>query len=744
MGALLLFLAATLAAQEIPQLSSVIEAAVSKGEIPGAVCIVGYKDRIVHRKAYGQRSLVPTREPMTVDTIFDAASLTKVVATTSSILRLIEDGKLRLSDRVTVYLPEFQDGKSEITIRHLITHYSGLRPDLDLAPAWNGYGLGIQKALIDKPVGEPGVKFVYSDINFILLGEIVRRVSGKPLNEFAKEQVFTPLGMNESGYLPDSALIGRIAPTEGLIRGTVHDETTRFMGGVAGHAGLFTTADDLAKFAQMYLRKGSPLYSPLMIAQATRPQSPPGLTALRGLGWDIDSPFSGNRGDLYPIGSFGHTGFTGTSLWIDPSTQSYVILLTNAVHPKRGTVVTPLRSKVASVAAAYVSRTFSAIASREEKTVMTGLDRLAADKFQMLAGKKVGLITNQTGLARDGQRNIDLMLAGGVRLEALFSPEHGILGKLDHDKVTDSRDPVSKLPVFSLYNDENRKPNATNLKGLDALVFDIQDIGTRFYTYGCTMKNAMEVAAQMNLEFVVLDRPNPLTGEHVEGPVMEASEMSFVGCLPIPVRHGFTIGELARFANDTLPKKARLTVVPMSGWKRSDWFDRTGLTWVNPSPNMKSLQEALYYPGIAMLEFSKNLSVGRGTDSPFEQVGAPWIDGSKLAVELNLLEIPGVRAYATSFEPTASYFAGTKVNGVRFVLLDRDLFSPTFLGISLMETLHRLYPSELNFEVNRRLIGSQDTIRRLMQGETALDVHRSMEPALTRFNDKRQQYLIYP
>ncbi len=733
-----------IAAQQIPQLDAVIEASVAKGEIPGAVCIVGYKDRIVHRKAYGQRSVTPTREAMTVDTIFDAASLTKVIATTSAVLRLVEDGKLRLSDRVTVYLPEFQGGKSEITLRHLLTHYSGLRPDLDLEPAWSGYDLGIQKALVDKPTGEPGVKFVYSDINFILLGEIVRRVGGKPLNEFVKEQVLAPLEMSDSGYLPDPSLIPRIAPTEGLIRGTVHDETTRFMGGVAGHAGLFTTADDLAKFARMYLRKGSPLYSPLTVAAATRPQSPANLPAVRGLGWDIDSPFAGNRGDLYPIGSFGHTGFTGTSIWIDPSTESYVILLANSVHPKRGTPITALRSKVASVAAAHVSRNYSAAANRDATVVLTGLDRLAADKFKMLAGKRVGLITNHTGLARDGQRNIDLMLAGGVRLTALFSPEHGILGKQDDDKVADSRDPASKLPVYSLYYDEKRKPNTTNLKGIDTLVFDIQDIGARFYTYGCTMKNAMEVAAQLNIEFVVLDRPNPLTGDHVEGPVMEEAEMSFVGCLPIPVRHGFTIGELARFANDTLPKKARLTVAPMSGWKRADWFDRTGLGWVNPSPNMKSLQEATFYPGVAMLEFSKNLSVGRGTDAPFEQIGAPWMDGLKVAEALNKLAIPGLRAYPTSFEPTASYFSGTKVGGVRFTITDREAFRSTRLGLSLMETLQRLYPKELNLEVNRKLIGSQDVIQRVRRGEAAVEIEQSMALALTRFGEKRQQYLIYP
>lgn len=746
--AVLLGLATCLAAEEIPQLDAVIEAAIAKGELPGAVCLVGYKDRILHRKAYGQRALEPKFEAMTLDTIFDAASLTKVVATTSSILRLIEDGKIRLSDRVTVYLPEFQGGKSDITLRHLLTHYSGLRPDLDLEPAWSGYELGIQKALVDKPVSEPGLRFVYSDINFILLGEIVRRVGGKSLNEFAREQVFNPLGMSESGFLPDASLQSRIAPTEKLkgeslpLRGVVHDETTRFMGGVAGHAGLFTTADDLAKFARMVLRKGAPLYSSLTIGAATRTQSPAGQSALRGLGWDIDSPFAGNRGDLYPIGSFGHTGFTGTSLWIDPSTESYVILLANAVHPMRRPPITALRSKVASVAAAYVSKTFQPGASSEP--VMTGLDRLIEDKFVALANKKVGLITNHTGFSRDGRRNIDAMLSGGVAITALFSPEHGILGKQDQEKVADSRDPASKLPVYSLYYDEKRRPNVANLKGIDTLVFDIQDIGTRFFTYGCTMKNAMEVAAQLNLEFVVLDRPNPITGDHVEGPVMEPDQMSFVGCLPMPLRHGFTIGELARYANDNLPKRARLTVIPMKNWKRSFWFDQTGLTWANPSPNMRSLGAALLYPGVAMLEFSKNYSVGRGSDAPFEQVGAPWINAQKLAEALNQLEIPGVRALANSFEPTASYYSGQSVNGVRFIVTDRNALDSSLLGLSLMEVLMRLYPKQINFESNLKLIGSPETIRRLAGGETALQVRRSWVKTLDQFSEKRQQYLIYP
>jgi len=734
MNLLIALVAATISAQEIPQLDSVIEAAMAKGELPGAVCIVGHKDRILHIKAYGQKSVEPTRQTMTVDTIFDAASLTKVVATTSSILKLLEEGKLRLADRVTAHLPEFQGGKSEITIRHLLTHYSGMRPDVDLEPVWSGYETGIQKALIDKPTAEPGTRFVYSDINFILLGEIVRRVGGKPLNEFARDNVFLPLGMIDSGFLPDPKLLPRIAPTQKL-HGIVHDPTTRFMGGVAGHAGLFTTAEDLSKFARMVLRKGSPLFAPSTIAAATRPQSPSGMTALRGLGWDIDSPFAGNRGDLYPVGSFGHTGFTGTSLWIDPASESYVILMSNAVHPNGRPPITPLRGRVATVAAAYVSRM---------SNVITGIDRLIEEEFASLANKKVGLITNHTGITRDGRRNIDSMLAAGVELKALYSPEHGISGKEDVEKVADSLDPISKLPVYSLYFGEKREPNPVTLKGIDTLVFDIQDIGARFYTYGCTMKNAMEVAAKMNLEFIVLDRPNPITGKHVEGPMIDPGEGSFVGCLPLPVRHGLTMGELARFANDQATSKARLTVVTMKNWNRSQWFDQTGLPWVNPSPNIRSLAAATLYPGVALIEYAKNYSVGRGTDAPFEQVGAPWIDGKKLAARLNSFGLPGVRAYETSFEPDASIHAGVKVNGVRFVITDRNQLDATQLGVTLIQVLEELYPKKIDLPGNRKLIGNLETISRLAGGEAASKIKNAWVKPLELFNEKRAQFLLYP
>ena len=341
-------------------MDSVINDAVSTAEIPGAVVAVGHNGRIVYEKAYGSRALIPVREPMTVDTIFDAASLTKVIATTSSVMKLLEQGRIRLADRVTTYLPEFQGGKSEITVRQLLTHFSGMRPDLDLQPEWSGYQTGIQKAVIDPPAAPPGTRFTYSDINFILLGEIVHRVSGKPLDEFARDQIFRPLAMDHTTFRPPAAWFANIAPTEipapgqPPLRGVVHDETTRYMGGVAGHAGLFTTAGDLAKFAQMMLNlgelNGTRIFSPIAVQTMTAPQTPPDQYVVRGLGWDIDSPFAGNRGDLFPPGlSYGHTGFTGTSIWIDPTTKSYVILLANAVHPHRKLAITGLRARVATV-----------------------------------------------------------------------------------------------------------------------------------------------------------------------------------------------------------------------------------------------------------------------------------------------------------------------------------------------------------------------------------------------------------
>lgn len=760
-------------AQETFAGSAAIDAAINKavqdGLIPGAVMIGGKDGKILHRKSYGQRALVPAREAMTIDTIFDAASLTKVIATTSCVMKLFEEGKIRIADPVTAYLPEFQGGKADITIRDLMTHFSGLRPDLDLIPAWSGYETGIRRALIDKPTNPPGVRFVYSDINFELLGEIVRRVSGKPLDQYAHEKIFEPLGMRESTFNPPASWRARIAPTEIdpdtklPFRGIVHDPTARYMGGVAGHAGLFTTATDLSKFAEMMLgmgeRGGVRVFSPLTVRKFTSPETPPDQPVLRGLGWDIDSSFSSNRGELYPIGSYGHTGFTGTSVWIDPSTHSYVILMTNSVHPARGKSLTAFRSKVATIFAAAIgvdapgvsvvgyNETLAGAGARRaiapNHAVLTGIDVLEQDNFAELKGKRVGLITNQTGIDRTGKRNIDAMIAAGVKLTTLFSPEHGLEGKQDRPDVADEKDATTGLPVWSLHYNGRYRLTTQMLDNVDTLVFDIQDAGSRFYTYSCTMLYAEEEATYFKKPFYVLDRPNPATGVHVEGPMLDENLHSFVGCYNMPIRHGLTLGELATMANAEKNLHADLHVIKMKNWSRGDWFDSTGLPWIDPSPNMRSLNADTLYFGVGMIEAARNYSVGRGTDSPFEQIGADWIHGVELAQYLNGRSIPGVRVYPTRFEPTSSNFKGKSIEGVRFVVTNRELFSSVRLGLEIAGALQKLYPGKIDLETCRLLIGNRKTIESLKNGEDQRTIEQGLEEGVAGFLERRKAYLLY-
>jgi len=746
-----------------PTLDAVVEAAVHDGLIPGAVLLVGHDGKILHRKAYGSRAIVPAREAMTVDTIFDIASLTKVVATTPALMKLFEQGKLRINDPVAAYLPEFQGGQSGITVRDLMTHFSGLRPDLDLEPAWTGYATGIRKALLEKPAWPPGTRFAYSDINFVLLGEIVRRLSGQTLDAYVHDAVFDPLEMTETGFHPAASLRPRIAPTEidaatgQPWRGVVHDPTARYMGGVAGDAGVFSTAGDLAKYARMLADGGGPLFSPQTVKMFTSSNSPPDQAVLRGLGWDIDSGYSAPRGELFPIGSYGHTGFTGTSLWIDPASKTYIVLLANSVHPRGGKNLNPLRSKIATVVAAALGAESGARAvpydtleaagvrrmTAPNHEVLTGLDVMEADKFAALAGKRVGLITNHTGLNRAGKRNVDAMRQAGVRLTALFSPEHGITGREDRPDVADVADAATGLPVWSLYANGRYRMTPAMLADLDALVFDIQDVGARFYTYSCTMLYAIEEAAKAGKTFYVLDRPNPVTGVHVEGPLLDQNLHSFAGCDSVPVRHGLTLGELATMANAERKWGADLHVVKMRNWQRGDWFDSTGLVWTDPSPNMRSLNAAALYGGLALLEASPNYSVGRGTDAPFEQIGADWIRGVELARFLNQWVLPGVRAYATRFAPSSGPFAGKSIEGVRFVIVNREQLNSVRVGLDVAYALERLYPGKINFEACRFLIGSREVVDALKAGAAPGGVEERVREQLQDFEQRRRPHLLY-
>ena len=745
----------------LARIDALVEAAIQDGRLPGAVVVVGHAGELVYEQAFGARSMVGSAEVMTPDTIFDLASLTKVVATTTSVMILVEERRLRLRDRVVTHLPEFAShGKDRITVEHLLTHTSGLRPDLPLDEVFEGAGTAIARAADEVPEAGPGERFVYSDINFFVLGEIVRRVTGQTLDRFARDRIFEPLGMTDTGFNPPSSLIPRIAPTEPcaplawpcggdgavMLRGRVHDPTARRMGGVAGHAGLFSTAGDLARFCRMLLGGGAlgdvRILAPLTVARMTRVSTPLHLADRRGLGWDLDSRFSSNRGDLFGFGSFGHTGFTGTSLWLDPASDTFVVFLSSRLHPSGVGDVTALRGRVATVVASAVSADRAGAEGIEVETpVWTGLDVLREEGFERLAGARVGLVTNQTGRARDGATAIDLLYtAPGVELVALFSPEHGIRGVMD-GPVSSSRDTRTGLPIHSLYG-ETRRPTAEMLQQLDTLVVDLQDVGARFYTYATTMAYLLEEAAPRGIRVMVLDRPNPIGGVEVEGPILDASSTGFTGYFPAPVRHGLTLGELARLFNTERGIGADLEVVAMRGWRRATWFDQTGLRWVNPSPNMRNLHQALLYPGIGAIEGS-NLSVGRGTDTPFEQIGAPWIDGPELAVELNTRRLPGVRVYPLEFRPDSTRFAGELCEGVFFVVTDRAAFRPVRLGLEVAAALYRLYGDQFDLDELANLLGSRDTLARIRAGDPPWEIAAGWAEGEASWRRLAVPYLLY-
>jgi uncharacterized protein YbbC (DUF1343 family) len=400
-----------------------------------------------------------------------------------------------------------------------------------------------------------------------------------------------------------------------------------------------------------------------------------------------------------------------------------------------GKAITPLRGRIATIVAASVGREKQFTSAIQP--VLTGLEVMAAGKFSELKGKRVGLITNHTGIDRERRRNVDLMTEAGVKVTAIFSPEHGFLGAEDQEIVKGTKDKKTGIPVFSLYEGANRRPSQEVLHNLDALVFDIADVGARFYTYPTTMAFAMEECAKAKIPFYVLDRPNPVTGVHVEGPMLDPSLTAFIGYFPEPLRHGMTIGELARMFNEEKHIGANLKVIAMEGWHRADWFDATGQPWIDLSPNMRNLNEALLYPGIGMLEYSPNWSVGRGTDSPFEMVGADFVDGPQLAEYLSARAIPGVRCYPVRFQPTSSHFAGKTIDGVRFLVTNRDIFDSTRLGTELAAALQKLYPGKIDFMVNKGLIGSLSFIATLKSGAVP-----PPEP-LDAFLAMRAKYLLY-
>jgi SSS family transporter len=906
----MLALSATTTAQRPPSqpaydfsaASAAINRAIAEKKLPGAVLLVGHDGKVLFEQAYGVRKYAgepgpdgkpSAAEPMTTDTIFDMASLTKCLVTATAIMQLVEQGKVDVDAPVVTYLPEFgANGKDTVTVRELLTHYSGLPPDVNLKDAWGlaapDKAEGIRRAMNASLDSVPGTKFVYSDINFITLGAIVEKISGEPLDVYAQRHIFGPLGMTHTSYHPFAKTcgpvvkvgaavepgtkpVGRIlvacpagtwspysivpetAPTqhdnEGtaetnpdfdhLLRGTVHDPTTRRMGGVAGHAGVFSTAGDVSKFASALLEKLLYGTGPFPLKQATlrlmtTPEQPKtaegGATiftpdgkpttgvAVRGFGWDINSAFSRPRGAVFPIGSFGHTGFTGTTLWMDPGSDSYVVLLSNSVHPRGAPNISPLRSEVdtdvaralgvgtqkidcatqlcsvqemqpwdrpsktATLSPSPTDRDEAAV--NKTSQVSVGIDVLEHDGFAELkalaaqhGGKlRIGLLTNQTGVDAAGKRTIDVLreAGGGIELVRLFSPEHGIFGAKDSMEIGQEVDPASGLKVTSLYGpkDSDKRPKAEDLKDLDAVVVDLQDAGVRFYTYESVVgyfveAAACEQAAGHDLTVVVLDRPALIGGVAVQGPVSDTAA-SYINFMPEPVRNGMTLGELAEFDAGVHPgacganpeaKNPTVAVVKMQGWRRPEFFDQTGVRWVNPSPNLRSVEAAVLYPGLGMLDYA-NVSVGRGTDMPFQVFGAglapaaknapavpAWFDGKAVADYLTARKIPGVTFAPTRFavaETSEKYPGhGQTIEGVRMTVTDRTALDSPEMGIEILSALHHLYPTQFKLEKAAGLVANSETMEALARGEDPKAIAARWTPALANFKSQRQKYLLY-
>ncbi len=745
--------------ERLAPISDVARRAIQAGNIPGAVILIGSEGKVVYRKAFGLSALKPKKITMTLSTIFDMASLTKVIATATAVMQLVEMGKLDLDDPVVSYWPEFKaSGKEAITVRDLLTHYSGLRPSLDLKPNWSGNAAALRMIEEEKPLFPPRTSYIYSDVNFIILGELVARLSGEPLDVYCAEHIFRPLGMDDTGFTPSADLRPRIAPTEYQNRnkgkmfwGEVHDPVAYAMGGVAGHAGLFSTVDDLAIFAQTVLdggsSKGVKILNPDMVKKMTTPQSPPDKTPLRGLGWSIDSSLASEA-------SYGHKGFTGTGIWIDPVSNSYVIILTNRVHPNGKGKVEPLRTKILTMVNEAIGPVpaghelaggpLPSQAEQAESTnekVQTGIDVLASEKFEPLAGLRLGVITNHSGIDTAGRRTVDLLhKARGVRLVAVFSPEHGFSGKAE-GRVASAKEPLTGLPMYSLYGD-TLSPTNKMLANLDALVFDIQDAGARFYTYISTMGYAMEACARKGIPFYVLDRPNPINAVLVQGPVLDSSLRSFTGYFPLPVRHGMTVGELAEMFNAEKKMGLKLHVIKMRGYERSTWYDETGLLWLSPSPNLQNLTQTILYPGVAMVE-GANVSVGRGTRTPFELIGAPWMNGEELASYLSNRNIQGVRFKPVDFKPSDSLYKNRLCHGVQILLLDRQALDSPALGIEIISALRRLYPKNFQVDKTLGLIGSRKVLQAVKAGQDPASVVQDWQGPLEQFRELRSKYLLY-
>ncbi|HKP61237.1 MAG TPA: exo-beta-N-acetylmuramidase NamZ domain-containing protein [Polyangiales bacterium] len=761
---------------EIPEIDALVESAISEHKLPGAVVAIGRRDGLRFLKAYGDRAIYPQREAMTTDTVFDLASLTKAVSTGTLVMQLAAAGKLDLDVPAARYLPAIAAfNRGTPTVRDLLLHGSGLPPVAPLRDYRGDVTAALAQIARIKPIAPPGQRFAYSDLGFIALGALLEQVTGQNLTQLSEQRLFAPLGMSDTRYRPDERLWPRIAPTEridarraalmsdadlggapqghflgggpegslphGVIRGQVHDPRAFRLGGVAGHAGVFSTARDLSRFARMLLGHGQLDGARVLPASAVDTLTTPHMLGddVRALGWDMRTRYSGLRGKRLSAHAFGHGGFTGTSLWIDPDRDLFVIFLSNRVHPDGKGYVIPLAGAIADRAVSAMARQPPAATSCKRSSVLTGIDVLRRDGFAALRGKRVGLVVHNASRARDGVPTLALLQkAPGVTLGALFAPEHGLASNSEGALKDTSQ---AGLPVYSLFG-KTRKPTPEMLRGLDAIVFDLQDVGVRFFTYMSTLRYILEAAAEAGIEVIVLDRPNPSGALHAEGPLLDANVETFVNYHRLPVLHGLTAGELAELLNRERKIDAKLSVVPLEGYARDMQFADTDSTWYAPSPNLPTPDAALLYPATGLLE-SSNLSVGRGTDYPFAFVGAPWLSGPALAAALERRGLPGVKFEPLAITPHSDRYRGQLCSGVRLSLTERHAFEPVLTGVSIAHEVLKQVGAQYRAQDIGRLLGDARALSALAQGTPPEELESLWERELLRFERVRRRYLRY-
>ena len=729
--------------------------AIAEGKLPGCVVAIGRRDGVIYQRAFGHRALLPEKEPMTLDTIFDVASLTKPVATALSLMVLRDQGKLDLDGKVSRYLPKFTGkGKQDITIRQMLTHTSGLPAETRVADFDLGKDHAFQR-IFDLPLkAPPGTRFAYSDVGFLVLGELVAQVARLDLAAFSRAKLFQPLGMRNTGFLPPAETRPRIAPTEqrkgAFIRGDVHDPRAHRLGGVAGHAGLFSTANDLALFARMILAGEAKILPRQTIADFIAPHDVP--TAIRALGWDVASAYSINRGTTLSPRAIGHGGYTGTSMWIDPGQDLFIVFLSNRVHPDGKGSINTLASRIGTLAGSILGRPPIAPAHPALATIPfpVGIDALAAESFASLRGARVALLTNDAARTGDGRRTTDVLAAQKeFFLVALLSPEHGLSATKD-ERIKDGVDQETALPIFSLYGGTRGKlvptlgPRPVTLPAdIDTVVVDLPDVGVRFYTYAGTLHAVLIAAAQRGLRVIVIDRPNPQGGTRVLGPILADHERSPVNHHPLPILHGLTLGELALLMNADEHLGARIDVVRMPRYDRKALPAETGLPFFSPSPNLRTPTQVQLYPAIALLE-GTNIAVGRGTDTPFEHFGAPFIDGAKLAAALASESLDGIRFFPTTFTPKVAPYKDTPCHGLRVTLEIPATFDPVRTGFAILRALHALYPKAWDTTRLHRIVGDPTVTAAILDNRPDSATTALYAPALEAWKTKRAKYLLYP